>query len=190
MNYKALYRRSLLLLSQPQKAWSTIMMESPRLSVERCFVFPLMGLCGTAVLIGHLLHYGFANGGWWNSMMEACVTCVALLGCFYLSAWASNGFLVRYLKSDDDVARSRILVGYSMVVTFVLVIFTGLFPSLAIFRYVLQFYVLYVVWLGVKEVYGIGEDKRMTVTLVISALILLVPFFIHLIFDKLSTTVV
>ena len=77
-------------------------------------------------------------------------------------------------------------MGYSFSVVFALTIVVGLFPEWVLFKWVLQFYVVYVVWVGADVLMHIDEDRRMTFSLITSAAILLIPFLIQLVFNKLS----
>ena len=166
------------------------MNESPREDVASSFVYPLTSLCGGAVLLGLLLREGFAEGGWWVALSQACIVSFSLLACFWLSSWLANEVRARYLSLDSDMPACFMLVGYSMAVSFALVLFTGLFPELVIIRYVLQFYVVYVVWLGADTVMKIEENKRMTFSLIVAGLVLFIPFLFSFIFDRLSEIVV
>ena len=58
MNYKELFQRLFALILSPKKAWVEISTESPRRDVMGSFVYPLIALCGLAVLFGKLLYTG------------------------------------------------------------------------------------------------------------------------------------
>jgi hypothetical protein len=189
MDFKKLFLRLWRMTVSPLSEWENIMKESPRQDVAFSFVFPLTAISGTAVLIGGLLRDGVIEGGWWKSLSDACIVSIALLTTFWFTAWVANEVRIRYLKMDNDLPACFLLTGYSMAVMFILVIFTGLFVELLIFRYVLQFYVVYVVWHGVDVVMKVNENQRMNYTLIVSALLLSVPFLFRFIFDRLMTIV-
>lgn len=92
---------------------------------------------------------------------------------------------IRLLKQEPDKKLSALLVGYSFAVVFALTMLVGLFPAWVLFKWVLQFYVVYVVWVGAEVLMHIDEDRRMTFSLLTSAAILLIPFLIQLIFNKM-----
>ena len=116
--------------------------------------------------------------------MSAVVHCVALLLTYFLVAWCVNQLRVRYLHQEEDMPLSFLLTGYSMALIFALTIFVGLFPEMVLFKWILQFYVVYIVWNGAHTIMEVEEDKQMTFTLVTSALLLAVPAVINLVFDK------
>ncbi|GAE16256.1 hypothetical protein JCM6292_2658 [Bacteroides pyogenes JCM 6292] len=77
--------------------------------------------------------------------------------------------------------------GYSLVVLFLLQIITGLLPSFRIIAWLLQFYIVYVVWEGAPIVMKVKENDRLKYTLLSSALLILCPAAIEFVFNKLTT---
>lgn len=190
MKLKFLFGRLWRLTMSPRMEWENIVNASPADDVASAFVYPLASVCGCAVLIGGLVRNGLTNGGWWISLSQACITAFGLLACFWLTAWAANGVRMRYLQLESDMPACLTLTGYSMGVYMALVMFTGLFPELAVFRYVLQFYTAYVVWQGADLVTEVDEERRMTFALIVTALLLFIPFLFGFIFNRLSAIVV
>ena len=169
----------------PRQAWSDIVEENPRKDVTTTFVFPLICCCGLAILIGRVVRDGFADGAFMNAFIECAIACLGLIVAFYLSTvlvdWLSN----RYLHQTPDRKLSSQLVGYSFAVVFALTMVIGLFPEWVLFKWVLQFYVAYVVWVGAEVMMKLDDEHRMTFSLTVSAGILLIPFLIQLILNKL-----
>lgn len=190
MNFKFLFKRLWCIVVAPHDEWEAIMTESPRQDVASAFVYPLTMLCGTAVLLGRLTRDGFAEGGWWMALSQACIVSLGLMVCYWLTAMGANELRSRYLHIDSDMPACYTLTGYAMTVNFLLTLFTGLFPEMVIFRYVLQFYVVYVVWQGAEVVMKVEENRRMTYALLVSALLLLIPYIFNFIFSKLSSIAV
>ena len=58
---------------------------------------------------------------------------------------------------------SQLFVGYAMGVVFVADILAIIFPQLFIFKWILQFYVLYVVWEGSDVIFALSEDTHLAV---------------------------
>lgn len=187
IDYKALFRRVWNLLLHPRETWQEIADEdNERRDVAMAFVFPLICFCGLATLIGRVVREGFADGAFMDSFMDTCILCFALMGTYYLSAWAINTLRMRYLQDTDDMPLAFTFTAYAMVVGFALTMLVGLFPELQLFKLILQFYVVYVVWLGTEVLLQVDEDKQMAFSLIVSAVILLVPFLLQLVFDKLT----
>lgn len=189
MNYKTLLSRSLLLLSSPAKAWKEIALGGvSRENVQSAYVYPMITLCGLAMFLGVLFGNGVDDFDFQVVLTKCCGVFVSLFGGFFLSTYLVDLWGKRFLEnSDDNKSVVAVLVGYSMVVIFVLDIFTYLFPSFFIFKWILQFYLTYIVWEGVKVLMNIPENKILVYTIVSSFFILISPFLIEWIFNKLSS---
>lgn len=120
-----------------------------------------------------------------NAFADAAIACLGLVAAFYLATAIVDQLSIRLLKQEPDKKLSALLVGYSFAVVFALTMLVGLFPAWVLFKWVLQFYVVYVVWVGAEVLMHIDEDRRMTFSLLTSAAILLIPFLIQLIFNKM-----
>ncbi|MBP1614164.1 MAG: putative rane protein [Bacteroidetes bacterium] len=186
MNYKELFKIALLLISSPAKAWEEICLHEDKRRVFTEFVYPMIGLCGLSVFVGSL----FANG--WGgpqsfqiAMTQCCAVAVALFGGYFLAAYAINYLGVRLFGMDNDVLLAQQLAGYSMVVTFLINIVIGLLPDFTVIGWLLQFYLIYIVWEGVPAVMPIDEKKRLKFTVMVSALLIFCPTIIQVVFNKL-----
>jgi len=185
VDFKKLFLRLWRLMVSPRQEWEAIREESPRPDVLMTFFFPLTCCCGLAVLLGRLVREGFVST-FMSAFAEAVVACLGLVVAFYLSMAIVGWLGTRYLHVETDRRDTTLLVGYSFAVVFALTMLVGLFPEWVLFKWVLQFYVVYVVWVGADVVMQLGEDRRMTFSLLVSAVILLVPFLIQTVFNKLS----
>lgn len=76
-------------------------------------------------------------------------------------------------------------VGYSMVVTFVLDIISGL-VSIDLLHWILQIYTLVVVFEGVRRWLEVPERQQMAFTIVATLVILICPALIEYLFNQLS----
>ena len=114
MNYKELFQRLFTLIISPKKAWVEISAESPRRDVMGGFVYPLIALCGLAVLFGKLLYTGMERMTFHAAAMDICGYCVALFGGFFLAAWLLDLLRQKFLDHQSDMAGSQLFVGYAM----------------------------------------------------------------------------
>lgn len=78
-----------------------------------------------------------------------------------------------------------VFVGYSLVVTFVLDIISGLF-SIAVLHWILQVYTLFIVFEGARRLMKVEESRLTGYTVIATIIILLCPTLIEFIFNKLS----
>ena len=93
---------------------------------------------------------------------------------------------MRMLKLQYDILLSQEFAGYSMTVTFLLQILTGILPDLGIISMMLQFYIIYLVWEGSDKLMDVAEDKRVSFTVICSIILMVCPALIRFIFDKLN----
>ncbi len=183
MNYKELFNRVRMLLSSPAKAWREIAGETDGRKVLGTFVYPMIGLCGLSVFIGTFIGNTTGVVAFQVAMTRCCGVFVSLFGGYFLAVYLLGRLGNRMFRIESG--QENRLVGYSMVVTFVLCIIDGLF-SLSLLRWILQFYMLFVVFEGSRTLMRVEETKLTRYTLVASLVIIACPILIQFIFDKLS----
>lgn len=189
MNYKELFNRTILLISSPAKAWDEISKEDGH-NLQTTFVYPMIALCGLSTFIGILFGNGIDAFDFQLAMTKCCGVFISLFGGFFLSSALVNHYGYRRVgRPREDHVNCQKIVGYSMVVLFVLDILGGLLPSFFIFRWILQFYIIYVVWEGAKVLMNIPEDKLLSYTIITSFIILGSPALIEIAFNQLSKLV-
>ncbi len=175
-----------MLISSPAKAWEEISLEQDRRMVLSTFVYPMIAFCGLAVFVGTLIGIGFSGPALQIAMTNCCATFVALFGGFFLVAYLTNLYGMKVLKRPGEQALCQEFVGYSMVVSFVLCIITGLIPSFLFLQLIFQFYVVYVVWEGASRLMHVDDSKRLAYTLSVSVFIIAAPMLIQWVFTRLS----
>ena len=188
MNYKELFQRLFTLIASPKKAWVEISSESPRRDVMGTFVYPLIALCGLAVLFSKLFTSGAKRMTFHAAAMDICGYCVALFGGFFLAAWLLDILRQKMLTHTPDMPGSQLFVGYAMGVVFVSDILTIIFPQLFIFEWILKFYILYIVWEGCEIIFAIPENNRLTFTAITTVAVIFSPAIIRALFNMLSNT--
>lgn len=182
---KKLFTRLWRLIFQPASEWERISVEMSETDVARSFVFPLIVVCGLVMMLGSLFRGEWSEGNFFPSMLTVVVRLLALLITFFFVSWSVNQLRMRYLHQDDNLLLSTTLTGFSMSLSFALALFTALFPELILFKWILQFYIVYIVWNGVRTLMKVEENKQMTFTFLVSALLLVVPIIVNFVFDKL-----
>lgn len=188
MNYKELLNRTTLLISSPAKAWEGIVNETNRKAVMGEFVYPMIGLCGLSVFIGTFIGNTAGVSAFQIAMTRCCATFVSLFGGFFLASYLTNLLGKQILGKEDELELNQQFVGYSMVVTFVLDIITGLF-SLSILRWILQFYTVFIVYEGAASLINVEKKDLTRYSLIASFIIMVCPSLIAAVFDKLSLIV-
>ena len=110
---------------------------------------------------------------------------VSLFGGYFLAAYAIDQLGKKLLGREDQYELNQQFVGYSMVVTFVLDIVSGLF-SISILHWILQFYTIFVVFEGARTLMKVNEEKLTRYTLIASVIIIVCPALIAAVFNELS----
>ncbi|MDD3037491.1 Yip1 family protein [Bacteroides sp.] len=175
------------LISSPAKAWEEISMEKDSQKVFITFVYPMIGLCGLSVFIGSLLTNGWGGPESFQvAMTSCCAVAVALFGGYFLAAYAINEMGTRMFGMSANLSLAQQFAGYALVVPFLLQIVTGLLPDFRIIAWLLQFYIVYVVWEGAPIMMRVGEKQRLKYTLLLSVLLILCPAVIQFVFNKLT----
>lgn len=186
MNYKELFNRIFLLISSPAKAWEEILIEEDKQKVFVGFVYPMIGFAALSVFLGVLFTHGWGGPRSFQiAMTECCSVAISLFGGFYLAAYLLNKMGIKFFYLSDNLLRAQRLMGYSSVVLFILQIVTGILPNFQIVSWLLQFYVVYIVWEGAKLFVKIEESDLLKYTLLSSFLLLVCPFLIEFLFTKL-----
>ena len=187
MNYKELFHIALQLISSPARAWEEIRLEEDRRKVFTSFVYPMIGLCGLSVFIGSLWTMGWGGPqSFQYAMTQCCAVAVSLFGGYFLAASLINGLRVRMLMTDSDIPLTQQFAGYALVVLFVLKIIIGILPDFRIISWLLQFYIVYVVWEGSAKMMQVEEKDRLRFTILSSILLIACPTAIEWIFTKLT----
>lgn len=175
------------LISSPAKAWEEISIEEDRQKVYIAFVYPMIGLCALSVFIGSLLTNGWGGPQSFQiAMTDCCAVAVALFGGYFLAAYAINEMRVKMFGLASNKALAQRFAGYALVVPFLLQIVTGLLPDFRIIAWLLQFYIVYVIWEGAPILMKTEEKIRLKFTLISSALLIFCPAIIQFIFNKLT----
>lgn len=183
--YKGLFHQIVSLLSTPGEAWDEITERGGAGDIQSKFVYPLIGLCGLSEFIGAFIGKDISPEMFQVALTRCCAVAVALFGGFFLSVYLLSKLSVRWLKSVETCRCVQVFVGYSMVVTFVLDIISGLF-SIVLLHWILQIYTLVVVFEGVRRWLNVPERQQMVFTIVATLIILVCPALIEFLFNRLS----
>lgn len=175
----------MILISSPAKAWVEINGEEDRRKVMSTFVYPMIGLCGLSVFIGTFIGNTAGVSAFQIAMTRCCATFVSLFGGYFLAAYVVDQLGKKLLGRGEQYELNQQFVGYSMVVTFVLDIISGLF-AISILHWILQFYTIFVVFEGARTLMKVDEKQLTRYTLIASVIIIVCPVLIAMVFNELS----
>lgn len=185
MNYRELFQRVISLLSAPSKAWTEIIEDEEAEKVVSSFVYPLIGLCGMTTFIGAFIGKGMSADVFQVALTQCCAVAVSLFGGYFLAVYLLKSLALKWLKIDIPRDTMLVFVGYSMVVTFVLNIFSALF-AIMILHWILQIYTIVVAFEGGRRLLQLKEEKQSSFAVLATIIILLCPSIIGFVFNKLS----
>ncbi|WP_073398915.1 YIP1 family protein [Bacteroides luti] len=191
MNYNNLFKKVMLLISSPAKAWEEISLEEDKRKGLATFVYPMIGLCGMAVFASVFLYNIGSEDLTKNqlfqlAMTKCCGVFVALFIGYFLAAKTVSKMARSMFGVDCDLAKAEQIVGYAMVVPFVLKIIVEIVPAFLILKLIFQFYIIYIIWEGARVLLKMNENKSTWFSIFSSLVIIFCPIIIELIFNKLT----
>lgn len=149
------------------------------------FVYPMIGLCAMSVFLGAFIGRDFQPEVLNRALTSSCAVAVSLFIGFFLASYSLKLINERWFDCNKSEGEIQVFVGYSMVVTFVLEIISGLF-SILIIHWIFQIYTLFVVFEGARRMMKITESKLTMYSIIATLVILLSPVLIENIFKNLS----
>lgn len=173
------------MLSSPAKAWDEIAAHKEDNIVLPGFVYPMIGLCAMSVFLGAFIGRDFLPEVLNRALTSSCAVAVSLFIGFFLAAYLLKQLNTRWFDCEKSESEIQVFVGYSMVVTFVLEIISGLF-SIMIIYWIFQIYTLFVVFEGARRLMKIPESRLTMYSIIATLIILLSPTLIETIFKYLS----
>jgi hypothetical protein len=169
-------------LVKPAAEWKAIHREPNDLNdVLSGYSLPLIGLCTLSTFISILVNLQEIN--FEIALKHALITFTALFGGLYLAYLLLNRFLPGFQVVHSKTLSFK-LIAYSSTPLLVITFFVNLFPEL-ILLYLASVYTYFVVWHGIKELPRIKAESVLTLGILISLLIHLLPFLIQRLLLKL-----
>jgi len=181
--YKNLFSRLKDLIVNPGKAWNSILTEQTQVNdVLAQFSLPLMGAYTAATFIGYLLfHQGLS---FINALKHAGFTFSSCFFGLYLT-WFILIKLLPAMQLSESKENIFKLVAYPSLVIYLIGIINNLFPETYIFGF-LQLYAGYIIYEGLGSLNSDNKNNRLQQTIVISLILLALPFVIGKILFRLN----
>lgn len=189
LDYRYLFRITRLLILSPRKAWQEICCQSAQVALSG-FVFPMIGLVALCSFLSVLIRVGWSTAADYEYAMRTCCgLAVSLFAGFYLSAYLLETGAPRLGLGEWNQRRAQVLCGYGMAALFVLKMVACFFPGISLLTLVLSLYTAYILWEGLPLMHEkMGNDSpRMSLTLALTMVILLLPLLIERLFLLLTT---
>jgi len=180
--YRNLFNRIKDLLVKPAKAWEIILSERSSINdVLMTFSLPLIGAYSLAIFLGYL--FGHQELDFTSALKFAVFIFSACFFGLYMSYFILLKLIpVESMKSDKELAFK--MIAYSSLPIYLLGIVTALIPQ-TFFFFFLVIYAAYIIWEGLK-VLQVDVEKRGWQTVVVSIMVLLMPYVLHKLLIYLS----
>lgn len=188
--YQQLFARSINLMVKPKQEWTVILNEkNDSNAILSTFVLPYVFLATLITFIKYLVVY--SNFEFGEAIKQALAVFSSLfftylIGCQILM-YALPGFLNKELNKSSLNRLSASLIAYSSLSVFIYQILILVVPNMSILVVVLL-YSVYLIWIGLSEFDNFKQsDFKVVVTIIISGIVLIMPFFLSKIIVQLST---
>lgn len=170
------------LLVAPHTAWRELNREQKTSHQFLAkYLHPVLGVIALASFVGGL--WFTRDGNLQGALKQSIISVVAVYGGYFIASYVLNEVAHRY-DLEKNISRIRQFVGYGSVVLYVLYIITSFIVDFFIL-WLLVIYTVHVVNTGSIFFLQVKEEKRINFSLLASALIVLVPVGIQLIFSTL-----
>ncbi|GAF04153.1 Yip1 family protein [Saccharicrinis fermentans] len=185
--YKKLLVRTKNLLIAPKQEWDSIHKEKSDINnILSDYVLPYLATLSLITFISYIAsHQGYP-------FETALKKALSQFASFFFGLYISHFIILKIIPkftlntfSNNLKLLSFKISAYNSIILYLIVIITSLIPQI----YFLQFigiYTIYLVWLATK---GMGEfesrDLRVVFTIIVSLLLMFVPYFISIIFIEI-----
>ena len=145
------------------------------------FLHPIFGIIAFTSFVGGLWFVREGNVG--NALKATIINVVGVYGAYFIASYLLNEIAPRF-GIKKDLPRFQQYTGYASVVLYVLFMVTSFLPVLFIL-WLLALYTIYLVHVGALYFMKVPKAKVTDFTAVASAIIILSPLLIRVLFSYL-----
>ena len=182
--YKNLFVRSKNLIVSPKKEWESIFNEKSDINnVLASYVLPYLGILSLITFVSYIASHH--NVPYEAALKRALSEFTSFFFGLYVTFYITKNILPKFtskLYFSDVKNISYKLIAYSSIAIYLVKIAIALIPQLNILQF-MGVYCAYLAWAGTGYI-GAFEtrDLRIVLTVVVSVLLLFVPYFISMLF--------
>jgi len=182
--YRNLITRLKALIITPRKEWEVIGREKMSFNeILGQFNLPLIGFYTAAVFVGYLLSQNGLN------FEIALKKAVFTFSSYFFGLYIAYYILLKVMelfRQEVDKGMVFKLVAYPSVVMYLVGIVSALFPETFFIGYVINLYLVYLVWLGIGQTPTSTKEAHVWQTVLFSFVILTIPMLIEKLFVYIS----
>lgn len=190
MDFKLLLHKTVRMVTHTAMAWKYIARNGTYKEMMNGFLLPLIAMACVVTLVGKIIGSGFESQSVYPAVIRMIDVSLTLYFSYIISVFVVSKIAPRFTVMPDVADdRTKLFVGYSMVVILVLEICLGLFPNFRIIGWIAQFYTVKIVWDGATIMLRIPEERRLGFTMAVSIIIIFLPMILHRIVSLLLLSV-
>jgi len=186
--YKSIFIRSRNLIISPKKEWSKIFKENDDFNkIISEFTLPYLAIITVISFISSLTN--IQEPDFQSALKKGLSEFASLFFGLLLIYYIVVNIIPKFYKNTKSTNYKQLAIkitAYSYVALYILQILSLLIPQV-IFLQILSVYAAYLIWIATKEIGDFeSKDLRVVFTIIVSLLLLFVPFFISRIILQFS----
>jgi hypothetical protein len=181
---KQLFILLFTLITEPNKTWNQLAekQENRNEDFYKSYLYPVLGWIALLSFAGTLFSTGKFDV---QIALKIVIKQIAVYyGGFYLASVVLTEWVFPRFRGTKDILLSERFVGYSSALIYAVAMLKALFPGL-FFLSLIIFYSIYMIWEGVVSYLKISEEFQVKFTVLSGIIILLFPFVLEFLIEKL-----
>ena len=181
MDYKKIWNRIKLIITNPNSEWEKIYNEtSDQNEIITRYAIPLIALGAITTFIGKSAMEVYSV---YEGFMLAITYFISTIAGLYISAIVISELAPNFETKKDYNASLKLIV-YSSTAALAAAVVASLHPGLS-FVGLFGLYSIYLFWVGLPVILGTPEDKKIGFVLISALIILAVTFIINFILQSI-----
>ncbi len=181
MDYKKIWNRIKMIITQPSEEWGKIAAEpNDQNEIITKYAIPIIALGAITTFIGKASMEVYSV---YDGFMLAITYFISTLAGLYISAIIVSELAPNF-ESQKDYTASLKLIVYSATAGLAAAVIAALHPGLS-FIGLFGLYSIYLFWIGLPKILGTPEDKKVGFVLISALVILAVTFIINFILQSI-----
>jgi hypothetical protein len=177
--FKEIIRKILLLLAKPEVAWPELLKKGgSNRQILKEFCYPLMGVAALLKIIQEAIFHRHPAYPIHVLVVHGVVYFGALLAAYYILQYILKVLMQKQYNILPTAEQSAIVIGYGLVVVFLLFIATALLPSF-FFLWIFYLYTAYLLWIVAEAAFGLKVEDRGLFVIVMTFCMMIVPVVLH-----------
>ncbi|MDP4201541.1 MAG: hypothetical protein Q8861_02515 [Bacteroidota bacterium] len=177
--YKEIIKKIILLLAKPEVAWPQFMREGfTNKQILKQFCYPLMGVASVLKIIQEAIFHRHPAYPIHVLIVHGLVYFGSLLASFYLLQYILKILMQKRYNITPTKEQSSIVIGYGLVIVFLLFIATAVMPSF-FFLWIFYLYTAFLLWVAAESVFNLKVEERGVFVIGMTFFMMIVPVVVY-----------